>query len=292
MRVDLHVISFKWPGQPQTIAPTLAATARAAEEAGVAELSFMDHYFQMDHFWPAGDPMLEGYTSLGFMAGLSSTLRLGLLVSGVSYRHPGLLAKVVTTLDVLSGGRAQLGIGAAWYEREHLGLGVPYPPVAERFERLEETIQICLQMWSDDNGPYDGRYYHLAETLCSPRPIQEPRPPILIGGGGERKTLKLVARYADRCNLFTTGVDNVARKLDVLRRHCEDEQRDYSTIDPTLIAPGNPLDDPEGFLAEMGRYAELGFSTVSLMPPDDPVEFTHRLGKEIIPGLAALENPH
>ena len=151
--------------------------------------------------------MLEGYTSLGFLAGQTSTMTLGLLVTGVTYRHPGLLAKIVTTLDVLSGGRAQLGIGAAWYEREHRGLGVPFPPVAERFERLEETLQICLQMWSDDDGPYEGRHYQLAETICSPRPISSPRPRILIGGSGERKTLRLVARYADACNLFAISPD-------------------------------------------------------------------------------------
>ena len=148
--------------------------------------------------------MLEGYTSLGFLAGQTDTMTLGLLVTGVTYRHPGLLAKIVTTLDVLSGGRAQLGIGAAWYEREHRGLGVPFPPLAERFERLEETLQICLQMWSDDAGPYEGRHYHLAETICSPPPISSPRPSLLIGGSGERKTLRLVARYADACNLFAT----------------------------------------------------------------------------------------
>ena len=147
----------------------------------------MDHYFQMEQMASAEDPMLEGYTALGFVAGRTERLRLRLLVTGVTYRYPGLLAKTVTTLDVLSGGRDELGIGAAWYEREHLAFGVPYPPVAERFERLEETLQICLQMWSDDNGPYEGRHYRLAETLCSPMPVSHPRPRILIGGGGKRR---------------------------------------------------------------------------------------------------------
>ena len=178
MRVGIHNVRFDFPRAPGSIAPTLAATARAAEQVGVSGFTLMDHWFQMDQMAPATDPMLEGYTSLGFLAGQTETMRLGLLVTGVTYRHPGLLAKIVATLDVLSGGRAQLGIGAAWYEREHNGLGVPYPPLAERFERLEETLQICRQMWSDDDGAFDGRHYQLAETICEPRPITRPHPPI------------------------------------------------------------------------------------------------------------------
>src|ERR1700691_50412 len=196
MNLDLHVPRFTWPGGPEAIGPTLTTLAQTAESVGVRTLSVMDHWFQMDLMWPADEPMLEGYTTLGFVAGKTERLRLRLLVTGVTYRHPGLLAKTVTTLDVLSGGRAQLGIGAAWYEREHLGLGVPYPPISERFERLEETLRICQQMWSDDNGPFDGQHYQLAETICSPPPISRPSPKILIGGSGERKTLRLVARYA------------------------------------------------------------------------------------------------
>jgi F420-dependent oxidoreductase-like protein len=291
MQLGLHVASFTWRGQPETIGATLAATAEAAEEAGIAELSLMDHWFQMDAFAPAEDPMLEGYTSLGFIAGHTSTIKLGLLVTGVTYRYPGLLAKIVTTLDVLSGGRAQLGIGAAWYQREHNGLGVPFPPLSERFERLEETLQICLQMWSDNDGPFQGQHYQLAATLCSPKPLSQPRPPILIGGSGERKTLRLVARYADACNLFAGGPDQVAHKLEVLRRHCDDEGRDYDTIEPTILAMGgNPLDDPAGFIAQMAEYAALGVRSVSIMPlTDDPVAFVRGLGAKIIPELASLE---
>src|SRR5688500_11746169 len=182
MHLDIHVSRFDWAGGPAGIGPGVAALASCAEALGVRTLSFMDHFFQMEARASAEDPMLEGYTALGFVAGRTDRLRLRLLVTGVTYRHPGLLAKTVTTLDVLSGGRAELGIGAAWYEREHRGLGVPFPPVAERFERLEETLQICLQMWSADNGPYDGRHYRLAETLCSPPPLSSPRPRIMIGG--------------------------------------------------------------------------------------------------------------
>src|SRR6516162_8652189 len=212
MNLDLHVSRFDWADGPAAIGPGVARLARTAEEAGVRALSFMDHYFQMDRMAPAEDPMLEGYTALGFVAGVTRRLRLRLLVTGVTYRHPGLLAKIVTTLDVLSRGRAELGIGAAWYEREHLGLGVPFPPTGERFEHLEEAIQICLQMWSDDNGPYAGRHYQLEATLCSPQPVSSPRPRIMIGGSGERKTLRLVAQYADACNIFG-GPDELVHKL-------------------------------------------------------------------------------
>ena len=187
MHLDLHVPRFTWPGGPASIGPTLTSLARTAESIGVRTLSVMDHWFQMEAAWPAEEPMLEGYTTLGFVAAKTETLRIRLLVGGVTYRPPGLLAKTITTLDVLSAGRAELGIGAAWYEREHRGLGVPFPPVSERFERLEETLQICLQMWSDNDGAYQGAHYQLAETLCSPPPVSSPRPRILIGGGGNER---------------------------------------------------------------------------------------------------------
>src|SRR6059058_1389265 len=230
MDLDLHVWRFDWAGGPAGIGQGVADLAGRAEAIGVRTMSFMDHFFQMDQRAPAADPMLECYTALGFVAGRTERLRLRLLVTGVTYRHPGLLAKIVTTLDVVSSGRAELGIGAAWYEREHRGLGVPFPPTSERFERLEEAIQICLQMWSDNNGPYQGRHYQLAETLCSPMPVSAPRPRILIGGGGERKTLRLVAQYADACNIIG-GPEEVAHKLTVLRRHCEDLGRDPAEIE-------------------------------------------------------------
>jgi F420-dependent oxidoreductase-like protein len=291
MRVGIHNVRFDFPRAPGSIAPTLAATARAAEQVGVSGFTLMDHWFQMDQMAPATDPMLEGYTSLGFLAGQTETMRLGLLVTGVTYRHPGLLAKIVATLDVLSGGRAQLGIGAAWYEREHNGLGVPYPPLAERFERLEETLQICRQMWSDDDGPFHGRHYQLAETICEPRPITAPHPPILIGGSGERKTLRLVARYADACNLFAANPDDVAHKLDVLIRHCDSEGRDPATIERTILFVRDPFADVDAFVAEMTGYARLGVTTVDLMPSGDPVAYVERVGNDIIPRLGELDPP-
>ena len=215
---------------------------------------------------------------------------MGLLVTGVTYRHPGLLAKIVTTLDVLSGGRAQLGIGAAWYEREHRGLGVPFPPLGERFERLEETLQICRQMWSDDDGPYAGRYYQLAETICSPPPIQRPRPKILVGGSGERKTLRLVAEYADACNLFARDPAVVAHKLEVLARHCDSAGRDPATIEKTILVVGsNPLDDVDAFISRMDEYARLGVELAEVVPiGPDPVAFVSELGEQVVPRLADL----
>ena len=208
--------------------------------------------------------MLEAYTTLGFIAAHTSRARLGTMVTGVTYRHPAILVKQVTALDVLSGGRAWMGIGAAWFEREHLGLGVPFPPLSERFERLEEAIQIALQMWSDDNGPYRGKHYQLAETLNSPQALTKPHPPILIGGSGEKKTLKLVARYADACNLFG-DLPTVRHKLDVLRRHCEAEGRNYDDIEKTVLISFDlgPDGSAAGQLVQrLGAFAEAGVQTV------------------------------
>lgn len=289
MELGIHFANFTLPGGPEAIGPVLSATAQAAEAAGCTTFTCMDHYFQMEEFADRREPMLEGYTALGFVAGRTERLRLGLLVTGVTYRHPGLLAKIVTTLDVVSGGRAQLGIGAAWYEREHLGYGVPFPPLSERFERLEETLQICHQMWSDDDGPYEGTYYRLAETICSPRPVSTPRPRILVGGSGEKKTLRLVARYADACNLFATEPAEVAAKLDVLERHCADADRDPGEIQRTILGMGDPLADVDAFLGSMEQYAALGIELVEVMPlVEDPAAWAERLGREVVPRLADL----
>jgi len=262
VQIDLHVSRFEWAGPPAGIGPGISNLARTAEGTGIRTLSFMDHWFQMDRVAPATDPMLEGYTALGFVAGRTERLRLRLLVTGITYRHPGLLAKTVTTLDVVSGGRAELGIGAAWYEREHLGLGVSFPPLAERFERLEEGIQICQQMWSPDNGPYQGKHYRLDETLCVPAPVSTPRPRILIGGGGERKTLRLVATYADACNLIGPP-DVVAHKVDVLRRHCEQVGRDPTEIEVTALLGPVPSDaDPDTVVRQAESLAAVGVQTI------------------------------
>jgi F420-dependent oxidoreductase-like protein len=289
MKLGVHFMNFTQPGGGAALRTLVGDTAVAADEAGLSLFTAMDHYFQMEQFQTAYDPMLEGYSVLNFVAAKTERLRLSLLVTGITYRYPGLLAKIVTTLDVLSGGRAMLGLGAAWYEREHRALGVPYPPVSERFERLEETIQICNQMWSDNDGPYEGKHYQLAETICSPRPLQSPRPPILIGGGGEKKTLRLVAKYADACNLFGSSPADVSHKLDVLRAHCDAEGRDYDAIEKTIIGSVDPEGDVSDFLAQMEEYAKLGIDLVevrNLMP--DPARFVTLLGEKVVRPLAEI----
>jgi F420-dependent oxidoreductase-like protein len=290
MDLGFHLPIFDIDGGTTAIAGELARVGAAVEAAGVNWLSFMDHFFQIE---PTGLPaeahMLEGYTTLGYLAAHTSTVSLGLLVTGVTYRHPGLLAKTVTTLDVLSGGRAVLGIGAAWFEREHRGLGVPFPPLAERFERLEETLQICTQMWDpDNNGPFVGKHYQLEETLCSPQPIN--RPKVMIGGSGERKTLRLVAQYGNACNLFPSSPADVEHKLDVLRRHCDDVGRDYDEIRKTITA-NNPRHTPEtrgDFVRQMADYAKLGVQTVIVTPTTgSPAAWIEQMSTTI-PQLADL----
>lgn len=290
MRVGIHYANFTHPDWETRLVGRLTETAQVADQGGVSMFTVMDHYFQMEALGGPPAPMLEGYTTLGYLAGQTERVRLSLLVTGTTYRHPGLLAKIVTTLDVLSGGRAMLALGAAWYEREHLALGVPFPSTGERFERLEETLQICRQMWSEDDGPFEGKHYRLAETVCVPPPVQRPHPPILIGGSGERKTLRLVARYADACNFFPEGIADTRHKLEVLRRHCDDAGRDYDEIEKTMLGGGSdPAADPRGFLREMEEYAELGISLVSLMPPtDDPVGWTAKVCEDVVPRLAEI----
>jgi F420-dependent oxidoreductase-like protein len=232
MKVGLHIADFTWEGGPAALRGRLGEVVVKAEQAGVDRVSVMDHVWQIGNLGPPEHEMLEAYTALGWLAARTERVKLLTVVTAVVYRDPGLLAKAVTTLDVLSGGRAMLGIGAAWNEAEASGLGLFFPPLAERFERLEEALQICLQMWSGDDLPFDGKHYHLARTLNSPQSLSRPHPPILIGGAGEKKTLLLVARYADACNIFDSP--DLARKLDVLRGHCAAEGRDYAAIEKTV----------------------------------------------------------
>ncbi|NYF18514.1 F420-dependent oxidoreductase-like protein [Microbacterium sp. AK009] len=288
MQAGLHFWNFSVPGAPDTLPEVLGRTARTAEQGGFTQFTVMDHWFQMERVAPAEEPMLEAFTTLGFLAAHTHSMRIGPLVTGVTYRYPGLLAKIVTTLDVLSEGRAMLGIGAAWYDREHRGLGVPFPPLAERFERLEETLQIALQMWSDDTGAYRGTHYALEETLSSPAPIQRPHPPIMIGGQGERKTLRLVAQYAQIVNLTTADPERVAYLLDVLRGHCDRLGTDYDAIEKTVIAAFSDPYDP-GFLPQMEKLSALGITQVVLgASPDDPVGRVARVADEVLPALAEI----
>jgi F420-dependent oxidoreductase-like protein len=236
MKLGLQIPSFTWPGGAEQMGPMLERIGRAAEEAGFASLWVMDHFFQIEHIGKPDEPMLEGYSTLNYLAAVTRRIRLGTLVTGVIYRYPGILVKTATTLDVLSGGRSYFGIGAAWFEREARGLGVPFPPMRERFERLEETVQIALRMWSGNVAPYNGKHYRLAETLNSPQPRSRPHPPIMIGGVGEKRTLPLVARYADACNLYAfEDMSAVRAKLDVLRRQCDLNNRPFDEIERTAI---------------------------------------------------------
>jgi F420-dependent oxidoreductase-like protein len=299
MKIGLQVPNFTWPGGPTNIATKLAEIATAADEAGFSSLWVMDHFFQIggrnpqSGLGPAEDEMLEGYSVLSYLAGITKQVKLGTMVTGVIYRYPGILAKTVTTLDVLSKGRAYLGIGAAWNEREALGLGVPFPPVAERFERLEEALQIVQQMWSGKRTSFQGKYYQLAETLNSPQPLTQPHPPILIGGSGEKKTLRLVAQYADACNLFAAPDSEVLRhKLDVLKAHCERLGRDYARIEKTTLgtawlASGHM--NAADMVAQCRLLSGLGIQqAIFNMPNVHEIAPLVTFGKEIIPAVAEL----
>ncbi len=281
MKLGLQVSRFSFDGAPASTGATWRAIARDADQAGLASLWVMDHFFQISVVGPPELDMLEGYTTLAHAAAVTEDIELGTLVTGVTYRHPGLLLKTVTTLDVLSGGRAWLGIGAAWNEEEHRGLGVPYPSTRERFRLLEDTLRLAHRMFADDDSPFDGDIVHLERPLNHPQPVR--RPPIMVGGGGEKKTLRLVAQYADACNIFDAGRESVRHKLEVLRAHCEDVGRDEHEISKTCLAAltldtGAPL--PDGVTAHsveqavdrLERLGESGFDhvIVSMANTTDP----------------------
>jgi alkanesulfonate monooxygenase len=292
VELGLHVSDFTWPNGPQHLAKDLTRIAVAAEDAGFTMLSVMDHLWQIAVVGPPEYDMLEAYTALGYLAGRTSRIKLLAWVTAVVYREPGLLAKAVTTLDVLSEGRAWLGIGAAWNEDEAAGLGLPFPNLKERFERLEEALQICLQMWSNEDGPYQGTHYRLARTLNSPQPLSRPHPPILIGGGGEKKTLRLVARYGQACNLFA-GPD-LARKLDVLREHCAHVGRDYDEIAKTVMMrmdPGPDGRNVETLLGQLRDLAALGVSHVhGMVLGAETIRPLELLGELVVPEAAKFES--
>jgi F420-dependent oxidoreductase-like protein len=288
MKIGLHIADFTWPGGPPNLATDLTRVVTAAEDAGFARVSVMDHVWQISVVGPPEHEMLEAYTTLGYLAARTTRMELVAWVTAVVYREPGLLAKLVSTLDVLSGGRAWLGIGAAWNEPEAKGLGLPFPPTAERFERLEEALQIYLQMCSDDDGPYEGKHYRLERTLNSPQPLTRPHPPILIGGSGEKKTLRMVAQYAQACNLF--GGPEVEHKLDVLRGHCESLGRDYAEIEKTVMVDLDPGENGEkvpALVEQLRGLAKLGIDEahgrVRNVAAITPLEL---LGARVIPVAA------
>ena len=292
MKLGLHLASFTYGVPVNELGAAIGRIVGEADAAGFDRLSVMDHYFQISAIGQAENEMFEAYSTLGFIAAKTSRLKLGVLATGVTYRQPGFLAKQVTGLDVLSGGRAWLGIGAAWFEREHLGLGFDFPPLKQRFEMLEEALQIVGQMWSDNDGPYTGKHYKLAETLCSPRPVQKPRPPIMVAGSGEKKTLQLVARYADACNLTASNPETTERLLGVLDEHCEREGRDPSEIERTIATsfdPGPAGERAEEEIERLARFAELGIQSALgyLRNAHDP-RVMEAMATKVIPAVSKL----
>jgi F420-dependent oxidoreductase-like protein len=289
VQIGLAVSDFTWPGGPGQIGTTFGRIARDAEQAGVASLWVMDHFFQIPIFGPPEHEMLEAYTTLAFAAGRTRRIELGALVTGVTPRHPGVLVKTVTTLDVLSGGRAWLGIGAAWNEQESRGLGIPFPPLAERFERLEETLQIVRQMWASDSRPFEGRHYRLERPLNSPNALRRPNPPIMIGGSGERKTLRLVARYGDACNLFEVlGIDTLRHKLDVLRSHCAAEGRPYEEVQKTTYGQLSGTESTAQLVDRFQRLAAEGVDLAIVEPPEEWREDSLERLAEAVPAVSRL----
>jgi F420-dependent oxidoreductase-like protein len=298
LKVGLQIPSFTWPGGPDAIGPTLARVVRTADDAGFDSIWVMDHFFQIRGVGPVEDPMLEGWTTLGFMAGHSRRARLGLMVGGVHYRQAGLWAKAATTLDVLSGGRAWLGIGAAWNEEESQGLGFPMPPLGERFEMLEETLRIVHGMWQGERGSeeaFEGSHYRASRLLNSPQALSRPHPPIMIGGGGERKTLRLVAQYADATNVFGDG-PRIAHKYAVLREHCERLGRPYDEIERTTLQTVHITPDgargsesPDRIVEKFGELADAGAQHVifSVRGVDD-ISKLELIGRSVIPQLRGL----
>src|SRR2546422_5578481 len=294
MKLGLDIADFTWPAGPAKIGSTIGDIARTADEVGFDSIWVMDHFWQIRMNGPEHHEMLEGYSALSYIAAVTKRAKLGTMVTGVVYHQPGILAKTVTTLDVLSGGRAWLGIGAAWNEAESRGLGIPFPPIAERFERLEETLQICLQMWEGKRGsekPVKGKHYQLERPLNVPQTLSRPRPRILIGGMGEKKTLRLVAQYADACNLFPTP--ELPHKLDVLREHCKAVGRNYDDIEKTAVFGFDIGENGEKVGQVIGGVQWLGGmgipTPVGEVPHGYDVKRLEIIGEKIIPAVADLE---
>lgn len=293
MKVGLQIPSYTWPGGGPAIGPTLARIVETADTVGLDSLWVMDHFYQIRSMGPAEEPMLEGWTTLGYMAAHTKRATLGLMVGGVHYRQAGLWAKAATTLDVLSGGRGYLGIGAAWNEQESHGLGFPMPPLGTRFEMLEETLQICLAMWQGERGteaPFDGRHYQAERLLNSPQAISRPHPKILIGGGGEQKTLRLVARYADACNIFG-GPAQLGHKFEVLKQRCTEEGRPFEQIErSTLQTVDLGRETPAQVVDRFGELARVGVQHVvfNMVGVSDPANL-ERIGSEVVPAVHAIE---
>jgi F420-dependent oxidoreductase-like protein len=294
MHIGLQIPSFKYPGGTAAIRPKLKEIVRTAEESGFYSLWVMDHYYQIKGLFGEAytDPMMESYTTLGYFAGLTEKAYLGALVTGVIYRHPSVLMKMVNTLDILSGGRAYLGIGAAWYEDEAKGFGIPYPSTSERFELLEDNLQLARALWDSDETSFEGQHLTAPAITNNPRPLSKPHPRILIGGMGPKKTLRMVAQYADACNIFErAGTEKMQKTLDTLKGHCEKLGRDYDTVEKTTLGTAHLSGDDtvDSLISRIQDLSEMGFTHAIFNMPDvykiTPLE---TFAKEIIPAAAGL----
>jgi F420-dependent oxidoreductase-like protein len=290
MKIGLQINRFTWPGEPQTISKIITDIAQAADQGGFSSIWVMDHFFQIGHIGKPEEPMLEAYTTLGYLAGVTKKVMLGTMVTGVIYRYPALLIKAVTALDVVSGGRAYFGVGAAWNEEESQALGFEFPSLKIRFEQLEDTLQLAKQMWNDDDNEFKGKQFMIPRPINHPQAIQKPHPPILIGGVGEKKTLKFVAQYGDACNLFARlGDDELKRKLEILKEHCKDVGRNYDDIEKTVLDQVSPNFKAQDVIDSCKKMRELGFTHFIIGIPEntssDPIK---RLAEEVIPKVAKL----
>jgi F420-dependent oxidoreductase-like protein len=294
MRIGLQIPSFKYPGGTAIIRPKLKEIVTTAEESGFYSLWVMDHYYQIKGLFGEAytDPMMESYTTLGYFAGLTEKTYLGVLVTGVIYRSPSVLLKMVNTLDILSGGRSYFGIGAAWYEEEAIGFGIPYPSTSERFEQLEDNLQLAKALWKSDETSFEGKQFSAPAITNNPRPLSKPHPRIMIGGTGPKKTLRMVAQYADACNIGEwVGIENMQKALDTLKEHCESLGRDYDTIEKTSLGTVHLSGDDtvDGFMSHIKELSEMGFTHAIFNMPDvytiTPLE---TFAKEIIPAASEL----
>ncbi len=272
MKVGLQINRFDYPGGDKNISSHLKSIAQAAENSGICSIWVMDHFFQLPGIGDYKDPMLEAYTTLGFIAGITEKVKLGTLVTGVIYRDPAILINAITTLDVLSNGRAYFGIGAGWNDQEATALGLTDPLHSRRFDRLEDTLKLTHQMWSNNTEPFEGKIYNLPEPYLSPQPVSKPHPPILIGGGGEEKTLRYVVKYGDACNLFAADMDGLKRKLEIIKKYCLEIKRDYAEIEKTSLlrlSSSDIANNPELLITEAKKLHDVGINQIMIMASKD-----------------------
>ena len=295
MQIGLQIPSFKYPNGTKSIRPKLKKIVTTAEESGFYSLWVMDHFYQIQNLFGESynDPMLESYTTLGYFAGLTEKVYLGVLVAGVIYRHPSVLLKMANTLDILSGGRSYLGIGAAWYEKEAKGYGIPYPGTGERFEMLEDNLQLAKELWASDESGFEGKHFAAPKITNNPPPLSQPHPRIMIGGMGPKKTLRMVAQYADACNFFeSAGTERIQQAINTLKEHCENLNRDYDTIEKTSLGTvhlAGGHDTVDSVRERLEKLSGMGFThAIFNMPNACEIYPLETFAKEIIPDAEEL----